>query len=302
MAAASGTSALASTRWCRADSLKGLRLSAEWLQPIEDHPNGFQPRRDGTIWANASMAFWGFGTLGDCKCTRTCHRHAWAGGLSCLPSCSYDQPAACSARQRQVWRDRGRGSLVASDCRAAPRSASRFLTIKNEGKTEDRLISAASPIAARAEIHETKTENDMMTMRPVSGGIAIPPRGSVALAPSGYQLMFADLRGATEGRRAVQGHADLRACRRGRGDLRRRCDRRRGSGRTPSSLRLRPPPFSSSARCRRLRAPATPRRAAASARLSAPTCTVYMERRPRTQIPLRPRTDHGRRGLGRSVP
>lgn len=40
--------------------LKGLRLSAEWLQPVQDHPNGFQPRRDGTIWANASMAFWGF--------------------------------------------------------------------------------------------------------------------------------------------------------------------------------------------------------------------------------------------------
>jgi copper(I)-binding protein len=68
-----------------------------------------------------------------------------------------------------------------------------FLTIKNKGKTEDRLISAASPIAARAEIHETKTENDMMTMRPVSGGIAIPPGGSVALAPQGYHLMFADL-------------------------------------------------------------------------------------------------------------
>ena len=68
-----------------------------------------------------------------------------------------------------------------------------FLTIKNEGEAEDRLISAASPIAARAEIHETKMENDMMTMRPVSGGIAIPPGGSVALAPQGYHLMFAGL-------------------------------------------------------------------------------------------------------------
>jgi copper(I)-binding protein len=68
-----------------------------------------------------------------------------------------------------------------------------FLTIKNEGKAEDRLISATSPIAARAEIHETKMENDMMTMRPVAGGIAIPPGGSVSLAPQGYHLMFADL-------------------------------------------------------------------------------------------------------------
>jgi copper(I)-binding protein len=68
-----------------------------------------------------------------------------------------------------------------------------FLTIENEGKTEDRLISVSSPIAARAEIHETKMENDVMTMRPVSGGLAIPPGGSVALAPNGYHLMFADL-------------------------------------------------------------------------------------------------------------
>ena len=37
--------------------LKGLRLSAEWLQPVDDRPGGYQPRRDGTIWANASMAF-----------------------------------------------------------------------------------------------------------------------------------------------------------------------------------------------------------------------------------------------------
>jgi hypothetical protein len=38
-------------------ALKGLRLSAEWLQPIEDNPNGYQLERKGTIWANATMSF-----------------------------------------------------------------------------------------------------------------------------------------------------------------------------------------------------------------------------------------------------
>jgi hypothetical protein len=38
-------------------ALKGLRLSAEWLQPVEDDPNGYQLEREGTIWANATMAF-----------------------------------------------------------------------------------------------------------------------------------------------------------------------------------------------------------------------------------------------------
>jgi hypothetical protein len=38
-------------------ALRGLRLSAEWLQPVMDDPNGYQLEREGTIWANASMAF-----------------------------------------------------------------------------------------------------------------------------------------------------------------------------------------------------------------------------------------------------
>ena len=38
-------------------ALKGLRLSAEWLQPVYDDPNGYQLEREGTLWANASMAF-----------------------------------------------------------------------------------------------------------------------------------------------------------------------------------------------------------------------------------------------------
>ncbi len=38
-------------------AFKGLRLSAEWLQPVYDDPNGYQLERDGTLWANATMAF-----------------------------------------------------------------------------------------------------------------------------------------------------------------------------------------------------------------------------------------------------
>jgi Putative MetA-pathway of phenol degradation len=38
-------------------TFKGLRLSAEWLQPVGEDVNGYQLERDGTLWANASMAF-----------------------------------------------------------------------------------------------------------------------------------------------------------------------------------------------------------------------------------------------------
>lgn len=37
--------------------LKGLRLSAEWLQPVGEDVNGYQLEREGTIWASATMGF-----------------------------------------------------------------------------------------------------------------------------------------------------------------------------------------------------------------------------------------------------
>jgi hypothetical protein len=37
--------------------LQGHRLSAEWLQPIEDDVNGYQQEREGTLWVNWSKSF-----------------------------------------------------------------------------------------------------------------------------------------------------------------------------------------------------------------------------------------------------
>jgi hypothetical protein len=41
----------------RDGALRGLRLGAEWLQPIEDDANGYQVERDGTLWISANMGF-----------------------------------------------------------------------------------------------------------------------------------------------------------------------------------------------------------------------------------------------------
>jgi len=35
----------------------GLRISAEWLQPVFDDPNGYQLEREGTLWVNATKSF-----------------------------------------------------------------------------------------------------------------------------------------------------------------------------------------------------------------------------------------------------
>ena len=37
--------------------MKGLRFSAEWLQPVDEDVNGYQLERNGTLWANTSIAF-----------------------------------------------------------------------------------------------------------------------------------------------------------------------------------------------------------------------------------------------------
>ena len=65
-----------------------------------------------------------------------------------------------------------------------------YLTIANKGQAPDRLVAVSTPAAAKAEIHEMKVENDVMTMRPVEGGLEIPAGGSVELKPGGLHLMF----------------------------------------------------------------------------------------------------------------
>lgn len=38
-------------------ALKGLRFSAEWLQPVDENVNGYQLERNGTLWANTTISF-----------------------------------------------------------------------------------------------------------------------------------------------------------------------------------------------------------------------------------------------------
>ncbi len=65
-----------------------------------------------------------------------------------------------------------------------------YLVISNKGNAPDHLVSASSPAAAKVEIHSMSTENDVMVMRPVEGGLDVPAQGSVELAPGGLHLMF----------------------------------------------------------------------------------------------------------------
>lgn len=87
------------------------------------------------------------------------------------------------------------GPLVISEAwaRATPpgaRVGGGYLTVKNTGAEPDTLVSVASPVAEKTELHLMKTEDGVMTMRPASEGVEIPAGGSLTLEPGGYHVMF----------------------------------------------------------------------------------------------------------------
>jgi copper(I)-binding protein len=65
-----------------------------------------------------------------------------------------------------------------------------YLTIHNGGSGDDRLVSVKSPAAGKVEIHEMKMENNIMKMRELKDGIAVPAGATVKLAPNGLHVMF----------------------------------------------------------------------------------------------------------------
>ncbi|MEG4645683.1 DUF1775 domain-containing protein [Paracoccus sp. P2] len=68
-----------------------------------------------------------------------------------------------------------------------------FLTIANGGD-EDRLVAAHADFAGRTEIHEMAMEGEVMRMRELPDGLAIPAGATVELKPGGYHLMFMELK------------------------------------------------------------------------------------------------------------
>jgi hypothetical protein len=71
--------------------------------------------------------------------------------------------------------------------------AAGYFVVANGGVETDRLIAAASPRAARTEIHEVTLDGKVAKMRPVTSGIDVPPGGSATLKEDGLHVMFIDV-------------------------------------------------------------------------------------------------------------
>lgn len=67
-----------------------------------------------------------------------------------------------------------------------------YFTIINKGTIDDRMISASTPVAQKAEPHTTVDDHGIMKMRPVHG-IVVKAGGRAELKPGGLHLMLIGL-------------------------------------------------------------------------------------------------------------
>jgi len=66
-----------------------------------------------------------------------------------------------------------------------------YMTLRNRGSA-DRLLRLTSPLAARVELHQTRSEGGMMRMRPLPF-VDIAAGGELVAAPGGLHVMMLQL-------------------------------------------------------------------------------------------------------------
>lgn len=74
----------------------------------------------------------------------------------------------------------------------APTAAAYFV-VHNKGSDADRLLSASTPMAGKAELHEHIHADGLMKMQQVQN-VEIPAGGEVKFEPMGYHVMLFNLK------------------------------------------------------------------------------------------------------------
>jgi copper(I)-binding protein len=67
-----------------------------------------------------------------------------------------------------------------------------YLTIENHGEADDRIVSAASPVARSVEPHQAIEEDGMVKMRPLTDPL-VPAGGKLEMQPGGTHMMLVGL-------------------------------------------------------------------------------------------------------------
>lgn len=68
-----------------------------------------------------------------------------------------------------------------------------YMTVRNQGAREDRLLRVETPAAGRVEIHEMAGQNGVMRMRPMAY-LKLPAGQTAVLQPKGTHMMLMDLK------------------------------------------------------------------------------------------------------------
>jgi copper(I)-binding protein len=89
------------------------------------------------------------------------------------------------------------GNLIVTEARARPTPpgisvGAVYFSVENSGRTADRLLSVSTPVAGKAELHESRLVNGVMEMRQVTS-VECPAGATVKAAPGGLHVMLLGL-------------------------------------------------------------------------------------------------------------
>lgn len=104
----------------------------------------------------------------------------------CLPALAAD-PGTAHAGNLDI-----QGGWVRATPNGA-RTGAGYLTIENKGGSEDCLTGGSTDAASAVQVHEMKVDNGVMSMREVTGGLAVPAHAKTELKPGSYHLMLIGL-------------------------------------------------------------------------------------------------------------
>lgn len=76
---------------------------------------------------------------------------------------------------------------------AGQTSTAAYMTIRNGGAGDDRLVGVTAAAPAKAVLHASESSGGISRMREMTSGLAIPAKTSVELKPGGSHVMITGL-------------------------------------------------------------------------------------------------------------
>lgn len=107
-----------------------------------------------------------------------------------LTACNANAPEEPALEFEDVW---ARAALLPTDSSATAATSAIYMTIRNRGKTGDKLINASSDVAEIVELHTTETRNGMTMMSRIDQ-VEIPGLKKAELKPGGLHVMLIRLK------------------------------------------------------------------------------------------------------------